>query len=111
MPLYLLERGDMFRIRRKRNGHLVLYLSGRIEADDLPDLKLLMDSQRESSAIVLDLSDLTLVDQAAIRFFGRLEQVEGIELANCPAYICDWIRNERNREHERTLPSSEKKTK
>jgi hypothetical protein len=38
----------------------------------------------------LDLKDLTLVDQDAIRFLERCE-TGNIQLKNCPAYIREWI--------------------
>jgi serine/threonine protein kinase len=47
--------------------------------------------------IVLDLKELTLVDQQAVRFLKRCES-NGIELRNCAAYIREWIARERDGE-------------
>jgi len=42
----------------------------------------------------LDLSEVTLVDLDVVRFLISCEN-EGIELANCPAYVREWILRER----------------
>jgi hypothetical protein len=44
--------------------------------------------------IALDLKELTLVDQDAVRFVVRCE-ADNIQLKNCPAYIREWITRER----------------
>ena len=43
---------------------------------------------------ILDLSEVTLVDIAAVRFLMGCEN-EGIELARCPPYVRQWLRRER----------------
>jgi len=50
-------------------------------------------AEASSCGIVLDLEDLTLVDQDVVSFFRRCE-ADGIELKNCPAYIGEWIHRE-----------------
>jgi len=43
---------------------------------------------------ILDLSEVTLVDIAVVRFFVHCEN-EGVELAQCPPYVREWIVRER----------------
>jgi hypothetical protein len=44
---------------------------------------------------VLDLKEVTLVGQAAVRFLARVE-AEGIRIVNCPGYVRSWIAAERD---------------
>jgi hypothetical protein len=46
--------------------------------------------EKDGHGIVLDLKDLTLVDQEAVSFLERCE-ADRIQLKNCPAYIREWI--------------------
>ena len=46
------------------------------------------------TANILDLTEVTLVDLAAVQFLIRCEN-EGIELAHCPPYVREWIVRER----------------
>ena len=46
---------------------------------------------------VLDLGEVTLVDIATVQFLIRCEN-EGIELAECPPYVREWILRERTEE-------------
>ena len=71
---------------------IVLRLIGRIESEHVCDLNAQLED--ETRTIVLDLSEIKLVNQAAVRFL-RLSEDKGIELRNCPAYIREWIRGDR----------------
>jgi anti-anti-sigma regulatory factor len=71
---------------------IVMRLIGRIESEHLHDLK--AHIANETRTIVLDLSEIKLVNQAAVRFL-RLSEEKGIELRNCPAYVREWIRLDR----------------
>jgi anti-anti-sigma regulatory factor len=84
----------MLKIRRSANGQVVFTLSGRMEADNVPEMKKLLKSEANGSRVVLDLKDLTLVDRDAVSFLERCES-DSIELKNCPAYIREWIRRQR----------------
>ncbi len=86
----------MLKITRAENGEVVIKLSGRMDAENLAELKTLMTSEADGRRIVLDLKDLTLVDQGAVSFLNRCE-ADNITLKNCPAYIREWITRERNR--------------
>jgi hypothetical protein len=43
---------------------------------------------------ILDLTEVTLVDIAVVRFLMRCEN-EGVELVECPPYVREWIVRER----------------
>ena len=65
-----------------------------MQAERVADLEELLKSEDDARQIVLDLTDLTLVDRDAVRFLERCEK-RGIKLENCPAYIREWITRER----------------
>jgi anti-anti-sigma regulatory factor len=75
----------MLKITRAQNGELFFKLSGRMDAEDLGELKALLSTEASGRRMVLDLKDLTLVDQEAVSYLLRCE-ADGIELRNCPAY-------------------------
>jgi len=85
----------MLRIQREANGEVVLRISGRLDGENLTELKKLIESDETDRRIVLDLRELTLVDQDAVRFLRQCES-NGIELKNCPPYICEWIARQRD---------------
>lgn len=84
----------MLKITRIKDGGVVFSLSGRIEAENIGELATLLSGKGDDHRIVLDLKDLTLVDQDGISFLKCFE-AEGIELRNCPAYIREWMNGER----------------
>jgi anti-anti-sigma regulatory factor len=84
----------VLKITKVANGEVVIKLSGRMDAENLADLKTLMASEADRRRIVLDLRHLTLVDQDAVSFLKRCE-ADNITLKNCPAYIREWIARER----------------
>ena len=83
----------MLKIMRALNGDVVFYLSGRMDVENIGELETLLRKEVSDSRIVLDLKDLTLVDQDVVRFLRGREAV-GIQLRNCPAYIRVWINGE-----------------
>ena len=85
----------MLKITRAVNGEVVFTVSGRMDAENLPELKALFSSEAAGRRITLDLKELTLVDQDAVRFLERCE-AGNIRLKNCPAYIREWITRERS---------------
>jgi hypothetical protein len=84
----------MLRIERSANGAVVFTLSGRMDDGDIAELETLIESEEKGAQIILDLRDLTLVNQDAVNFLERCE-TEKIALKNCPAYIREWIRRQR----------------
>jgi len=85
----------MLRIQREANGQVVMRISGRLDAEGLTELKQLLQSEEVGRPIVLDLRELTLVDQEAVRFLEQCDS-NGIELENCAPYICEWIERQRD---------------
>jgi anti-anti-sigma regulatory factor len=84
----------MLKITRAGNGEVVFKLSGRMDAENVSELERLFSAEAGSRRIVLDLKDLTLVDQDAVSFLKRCE-ADSLQLRNCPAYIRKWITGER----------------
>ncbi len=84
----------MLRIQRQANGETVFRLSGRMDVEDIATLQSQFEAEGEGRQIVLDLTDLTLLDRDAVRFLERCE-AENIKLTNCRAYIREWIERER----------------
>ena len=80
----------MLKITTVVNGEVVIKLSGRMDAENIGELEALMTSGADGRRIVLDLRDLTLVDQDAVSFLKRCEE-DNITLKNCPSYIRQWI--------------------
>lgn len=80
--------------RAEAEGLVVFRLSGRIEVQHLPELREMVTAERHG--IVLDLSEVTLVDQETVRLLIRCE-ADGSKLDNCPAYIREWIEKEAKR--------------
>lgn len=80
----------MFRIRKGGNGQVVFTLSGRIEADDLAEIQQQLARETGTRDVVLDLKDVTLVNQGAVEFLARCE-TNSIRLQRCPGYIRKWM--------------------
>ena len=82
----------MLKITRAANGEVVIKLSGRMDAENIGELETLVREEAKGRRIVLDLKDLTLVDQDAVSFLKRCE-AHNTTLKNCPTYIREWITN------------------
>jgi predicted metal-binding protein len=78
--------------RSARQRFTVFTLSGRMEAEQVSELKKLFDSDCRN--IILDLRDLRLADRDAVRFLRGCE-ADGMKLENCPAYVRDWMDREK----------------
>ena len=70
---------------------LVIYISGRIAAEDVEVVRTALDEHR---VVAIDVAAVELVDGDAVKLLAQIE-TEGIELQNCPAYIREWITKER----------------
>jgi hypothetical protein len=90
----------MLRIQRSTNGQVVYKLSGRIEADEVAKLQELLALETAGRELVLDLTDVTLVNQVAVTFLDGCE-ANRIKLENCPAYIREWIDRGKGRRNRR----------
>ena len=84
----------MLKITTAANAEVVFTVSGRLDAENLTELKTLLSSEASGRRITLDLKELTRVDQDAVRLLKGCE-ADNIQLRNCPAYIREWITRER----------------
>jgi anti-anti-sigma regulatory factor len=84
----------MLRITRTANGEVVFKLSGQMSAENIGELETLFRAEARGRRIVLELKDLTLVDQHIVTFLKRSE-ANGIKLEDCPAYIRQWIKQQK----------------
>jgi transcriptional regulator with GAF, ATPase, and Fis domain len=83
----------VLKIEKESDGHTMsLRLSGRIQSADIGNITAQMGD--DSVRMLLDLSEVTLVDVEAVRFLSNCEH-EGIVLVHCPLYVREWILRER----------------
>ena len=75
-------------------GLTVLKLSGRLQEEYLFQLQ--AEMERRTTPPTLDLTDVTLVDRASVRFLIRWE-AKGLRLVNSPLYVREWLLRERRR--------------
>ena len=80
-------------LKVRYTGDAVLTVSGRLQADNLAELSAALDAHRRP--LSLDIKDVVLIDEDAVRFLCACER-DGIELRNCPPYIRTWIARERS---------------
>jgi len=85
-----------FRIQRSAERELVVFtLTGRIQLEQVAELQTIFNSETARNRVVLDLKEVKLVDRDTVRFLEHCE-TKGVKLENCPAYIREWIKQERN---------------
>jgi anti-anti-sigma regulatory factor len=84
----------MLRIQRSANGGVVFTLSGEMDQEPIAELETLINSETNATRIILDLKDVTLVNEDAVIFLERCES-NGLTLVNCPPYIGEWIKRQR----------------
>jgi hypothetical protein len=89
----VLSEGLMLKIQRAATEEVLLTLIGRMTEENVAELKTLF-LESKGRRIVLDLKDLTLVDNEAVKYLERCE-TDGTLLRNCPAYIREWITRQR----------------
>ena len=81
----------MLRIQKStRDGVVTLALSGRIQIENVAELRTLFEGESKDHALVLGLKDVTLIDQGGVQFLANCE-AQGAKLENCPPYIREWI--------------------
>jgi len=66
-----------------------------LNVENVAELQSLFELESKDRQMILDLKDLTLVDREAIRILEHCEKGH-IRLTNCPAYIREWIKQERS---------------
>jgi anti-anti-sigma regulatory factor len=80
--------------RSAEDGLVVFTLTGRVQAEHLPELQKLLAMEATDHSVVLDLDQVRLVDRETVTFLKQCE-ANGAKLENCPAYIREWIEKER----------------
>jgi hypothetical protein len=71
---------------------VVLFISGRITGEHVDILRGVLE--QESGGFAIDLRNVLLVDREAVKLLA-LNEANGTELRNCPAYIREWVTRER----------------
>ena len=84
----------MLRIQRAANGKVVFSLSGRIDQENIDELRRLFALESSTVPNTLNLKELVLVDGDGVEFLAGCEAV-GMALENCPAYVRKWIDQQR----------------
>ena len=72
-----------------------LRLSGRIEEDHIAEIQ--AEIKRYHPRLAFDLGQATLVDREVVCFLAA-QEMDGVELIECPRYIREWIARERSKE-------------
>jgi hypothetical protein len=90
----------MLRIERTANGQVVFTLSGRMQTEDIEQVQQLLVVEASGRPVMLDLRDITLVNQDAVTFLADCE-AKGIEVESCPLHIRTWIDQEKRRNRRR----------
>ncbi len=67
---------------------VVLRVSGRMREEHVSVVKDLIE--RQSGAVALDLTEVTLVAREAVTFLATCE-LKGVEFLNCPPFLREWI--------------------
>lgn len=85
----------VLKIEKVSDGpNILLKLSGRIESQQVQELKAQIDGSKKK--FILDLEHVRLIDLDAVHFLAVCE-AKGIELRHCPPYVREWILLERPR--------------
>jgi len=88
----------MIRIETSLHGDLVTFaLIGRLQRENLAELKRLLETRDGNKKIVLDLKEVRLVDRDVVTFLASFE-IENGRITNCPPYVREWIRRERTQQ-------------
>jgi hypothetical protein len=69
-------------------------LIGWLRAEYLLELKAKIETS--GRPVVLEMAEVTLVDVESVRFLSSCE-TQGVELRHTPAYVREWIAQERER--------------
>lgn len=81
----------MLKIQKSANGRVVFTLNGRIETEDVEEQRRLLALAKAGQHVVMDLRDVTLVNQDAVKFLSSCE-ADSIKLENCPTYTYNLSR-------------------
>jgi anti-anti-sigma regulatory factor len=71
--------------------HVTIAVSGKMSANALGELRRHIEEARNlSKQVVLDLSEVTLVDRYSAEFLAA-QTTDRVRLVNCPEYLERWI--------------------
>ena len=71
---------------------VTLLLNGKFCEDAIPELEQsISDARGAHQRIVIDLSEVTLVDRKAVQYISD-QAGSDIQLVNCPIYLRRWIK-------------------
>ena len=98
MVRVLVSKDSMtLKIQKTEDGdRVVLNLSGRMHREHVAELLRVFGLEVLEQKVILDLTEISLVDRDAVMFLARCEE-DGTRLRNCPRYIREWIMRERRR--------------
>jgi hypothetical protein len=71
-----------------------------MEREDIEELQQLLALETAGQQLVLDLRNVTLVNQDVVTFLASCE-ADSITIENCPAYIREWIERGKSRTRRR----------
>ena len=79
-------------VMASQRGRTTVRLSGQFQAEHIAELN--RQLQDNGPRVVLDLTEVTVVDVKVVRFFGACE-ANGAKIVHCPRYIREWMNRER----------------
>jgi anti-anti-sigma regulatory factor len=75
-----------------REDLVLVRITGRVTGENVNTLRALLE--QENGALTIDLKDVRLVDDEAVKLLATHES-NGAKINNCPLYIREWITRER----------------
>jgi hypothetical protein len=94
----------MLRIERSANGQVVFTLSGRMQTEDIEQVRQLLVVEVPGRRLLINLRDVTLINRDVVTFLAECE-AKGIELDCCPLFMRSWIDQEQRRNERRRRQS------
>jgi hypothetical protein len=86
----------LLKIQRASDRGVVFTVIGQLNAENVNELRLLIDAEPPGAVMVLDLTDLVLADRDAVCYLRACETGDRIALLKCPTYIREWMATEEN---------------
>jgi anti-anti-sigma regulatory factor len=75
-----------------REDLVLVRITGRVTGENVNTLRALLE--QENAALTIDLKDVRLVDDEAVKLLA-IHESNGAKINNCPLYIREWITRER----------------
>jgi ABC-type transporter Mla MlaB component len=79
---------------RENEKSFKVRLCGQLTKEYVPEVERMLAEEAQSSAISLDLANVTFVDREAMVFLCSAK-ARNIAIENCPSYVIRWIQQER----------------